>query len=128
MPLKREDTVDPISTLVIRPYDVEYLINLAHLRFPKPAPIEFHVVENLKGKTYRLTGIVMARNGHYTTIAYVPEKEQWYNFNVEKVHPVDQPVWNNLAGDSNVPVLFFYTLQEDQKNSKKRKWNHDEDP
>ena len=60
---------------------------------------------------------------HYTTIAYVPEKERWYNFNDEKVHPIDRPHWKNLAGDpNNVPLLFFYTLK-DQKISKKRKWS-----
>ena len=101
--------MDPISTLVIRPYDVEYLIKLAHLRVPKPTPIEFRVVENLKGKTYRLTGMVMARYGHYTTIAYVPEKG-WFNFNDKKVRSIgDEPSPQNLGDSRNVPVLFFYT-------------------
>ena len=45
-------------------------------------------------KAYRLTGNVLARQGHYTAIACLPEnteKKQWYNFNDWKVRPVDPP-------------------------------------
>ena len=48
---------------------------------------------------------------HYTTIAFIPEKGQWYNFNDDKVRPIKgDPSFKNLGDDRNVPVLFFYTL------------------
>ena len=87
----------PGSTLVIRPpYDEN----------EKPTSIDFNINEKLGGKWYRLTGIVMVRvllfkTIHYTTIAFVPEKEQWYNFNDRKVRPVDPPRSGNL------PLIVF---------------------
>ena len=72
----------------------------------KPTPIDFNIDEKLGGRKYRLTGMVLARDGYYTTIAYVPEKEEWYNFNDEKVRPSD-PNLKNLGDDRNVPFLFF---------------------
>ena len=62
--------------------------------YEQPTPIDFNINEFLGGRLYRLTGIVIKRHylQHYTTIAYVDEKEQWYNFNDEKVRPVDPPV------------------------------------
>ena len=54
--------------------------------------------------------MVLARDGYYTTIAYVLEKEEWYNFNDEKVRPSD-PNLKNLGDDRNVPLLLFYTIQ-----------------
>ena len=92
----------PGSTLVILP----------HIESPS-TPINFQTKEMLGGKWYRLTGIVMVRYGHYTTIAYVPEKGRWYNFNDEKVRPIKgDPNWENLGDSRNVPLLFFYTLKE----------------
>ena len=105
----------PGSTLVIHAHDVEDLLDLL-LKNKKPTPIGFNIYEKLGGGTYRLTGMVLARKVlyelHYTTIAYVSEKNSWYNFNDRKVRPVDPPRWNNLAGDPrNVPLMFFYTLE-----------------
>ena len=70
-------------------------------------PIDFKIDERLGEKLYRLTGMVLARQGHYT--AFAPKKEQWYNFNDEKkVRPVDL-CWDNLAGDDRkVPLLFLH--------------------
>ena len=91
------------STVVIRPpYDEN----------ENPTPIDFNINENLGGKWYRLTGIVMKRGYHYTTIAYVPEKGRWYNFNDEQVLPIfGYPHPENLGDPNNVPVLFLYTLE-----------------
>ena len=78
----------------------------------KPTPIDFNIKEFLGGRTYRLTGMVMSRDGHYTTIAYVPKKEEWYNFNDDKIRPIKgDHSSKNLGDDRNVPVLFFYTLE-----------------
>ena len=102
-------TVHTPRTLVIHLYNIEYLNKLFKEKV-KPTPIEFKINEKIGEKSYRLTGMVLARSGHYTTIAYVPEKEEWYNFNDEKVRP--DPNLKNLGDDRNVPYLFFYTIQE----------------
>ena len=122
MPKKREEyKVNPIpSTLVILAHEVNHLQELIK-KNNLPSPIDFKIYETLEGRIYRLTGIVMVRNWHYTTIAYVPEKKQWFNFNDEKVRPIGgEPSLKNLADSRNVPLLFFYTLQENQENSKRK--------
>ena len=46
----------------------------------------------------------MVRDGHYTTIAYVLEKDRWYHFNDDhNVRPiVDEPTPENLYTLENV--------------------------
>ena len=100
------------------------MINLAYKRVPKPNPIDFRVVETLKGRNYRLTGMVMLRARHYSAIVYVPEKG-WFNFNDEKVRSIgDEPSPQNLGDSRNVPVLFFYTLENVGGPQKEKRKNH----
>ena len=97
----------PGSTVVIRsPYDENF----------QPTPVDFNINETLGGNWYRLTGMVMKRVDLllYTTISYVDQKEQWYYFNDAMVLPIEgDPSSRNLGDPNNVPVLFFYTLQEE---------------
>ena len=79
MPLEREDyTVDPMpSTLVIRPYDIEYLTKMAYKRV-QPTRINFRVVETLKGRNYRFTGIVMVYALYHHSVC--PRKRSMVQF------------------------------------------------